>query len=175
MALALTALAVGAERYTPATGSSVKIEGTSTLHAWTMEGATIIGEITDSPAKATVRIPVTSLKSEHGKMDKIMADALKAKTHPEIRFELIETTPANANDPTFTLKTKGRLTIAGVTKDVTLDVHGTKGADGRYTLTGQTPLKMTSFGIRPPTAMLNTIKTGDDVKVTFRWVVARGE
>jgi polyisoprenoid-binding protein YceI len=173
LSIALAALAASADRYAPATGSSVKIEGTSTLHEWTMEGSTIIGEISDSPSKAVVKIPVTSLKSEHGKMDKIMADALKAKTHPEIRFELTEATPANAAAPAFTVKAKGKLTIAGVTKDVTLDVQGTKGADGRYTLTGTTPLKMTAFGIKPPTAMLNTIKTGDDVKVTFRWVVAK--
>jgi Cu/Ag efflux protein CusF len=32
---------------------------------------------------------------------------------------------------------------------------------------------MTTFGIQPPTAMMNTIKTGDDVKVTFRWVVEK--
>jgi polyisoprenoid-binding protein YceI len=180
MAIALAAIAASADRYTPANGSSVKVEGTSTLHAWTMEGSTISGEISaptpddwNAPAKAVVKIPVTSIKSEHGKMDKIMADALKARTHPEIRFELTEATPASTSDKTFTLKTKGKLTIAGVTKDVTLDVHGTKGADGRYTLTGTTPLKMTAFGIKPPTAMLNTVKTGDDVKVTFRWVVAK--
>lgn len=172
MAIALAAVAASADRYAPATGSSVKVEGTSTLHAWTMEGSTISGEISDSPAKAVVKIPVTSIKSEHGKMDKIMADALKAKTHPEIRFELTEAALPNT-DASFTLKAKGKLTIAGVTRDVTLDVQGTKNADGRYTLTGTTPLKMTAFGIKPPTAMLNTIKTGDDVKVTFRWVVSK--
>ena len=173
MAIALAALAASADRYAPATGSSVKVEGTSTLHAWTMEGSTIAGEVSDSPSKAVVRIPVTSIRSDHAKMDKLMAEALKAKTHPEIRFELTETTPADTASNTFTLKAKGKLTIAGVTKDVTLDVQGTKGSDGRYVLTGTTPLKMTAFGIKPPTAMLNTIKTGDDVTVTFRWVVAK--
>ena len=72
----------------------------------------------------------------------------------------------------FTLKTIGRLTIAGVTRDVTMDVAATRNADGRYTLTGQAPIRMTDFGIKPPKAMMNTIRTGDDVKVTFRWVVA---
>lgn len=168
-----------AERYAPAGGSVVKVEGTSTLHEWTMQGAMIQGEISaptpdnwNAPAKATVSIPVTSIKSEHGKMDKLMAEALKAKAHPEIRFELIEATPhSSANGSSFVLRTRGKLTIAGVTKDITMDVQGTKGADGKYTLTGQAPIKMTAFGIKPPTAMLNTIRTGDDVKVSFRWVV----
>ena len=54
-----------------------------------------------------------------------------------------------------------------------MDVQGVRGNDGRYILTGQTPVKMTAFGIKPPVAMLGTIKTGDDVKVTFRWVVEK--
>ena len=179
--LALAAATVTfADRYAAATGSSVKVTGTSTLHEWTMEGSTIKGEISaptpdnwNAPAKAVVTIPVTSIKSEHGKMDKLMADALKAREHPQVRFEMTEATPANATANAFTLQTKGKLTIGGVTKDIALDVQGTRGADGRYILTGEAPIKMTAFGIKPPTAMMGTIKTGDDVKVTFRWVVAK--
>lgn len=173
--LALTAIAVGAEQYAPAKGSSVKIEGTSTLHAWTMEGSTINGSIkADNPAAANVAvaIPVTSIKSEHTKMDKLMAEALKAKDHPEVRYEMTQATPQGAGD-SFLMKTRGKLTIAGVTREIAMDVQAVKNADGRYTLTGSAPLKMTAFGIKPPTAMLGTVKTGDDVKVTFRWVVEK--
>ncbi|HEY0156657.1 MAG TPA: YceI family protein [Thermoanaerobaculia bacterium] len=174
------ALAASADRFAGTAGSVIKIEGTSTMHAWTMEGTTIKGEISaptpdnwNAPARAVVTIPVTSIKSEHAKMDKLMAEALKAKTHPEIRYELTSATPKNATATAFTLATQGKLTIAGVTKDVVIDVQGARNADGRYTLVGQAPIKMTAFGIKPPTAMLNTIRTGDDVKVTFRWVVER--
>ena len=170
LTLALAALAASAERYAPAAGSLIRIEGTSTLHAWTMEGAAINGQIDSTTSDAVVTIPVTSIKSEHAKMDKLMAEALKAKQHPEIRYELIEATPVT-NPNAFVMKTKGKLTIAGVTREIAMDVHGTRNADGRYVLTGQAPVKMTSFGIKPPVAMLGTIKTGDDVKVTFRWVV----
>lgn len=172
LTLALAALAASAERYAPATGSLIRIEGTSTLHAWTMEGAAINGQIDPATTNAVVTIPVTSIKSEHAKMDKLMAEALKAKQHPEIRYELVEATPVT-NPNTFVMKTRGKLTIAGVTREIAMDVQGTRNADGRYILTGQAPVKMTSFGIKPPVAMLGTIKTGDDVKVTFRWVVEK--
>jgi polyisoprenoid-binding protein YceI len=172
LTLALAALAASAERYAPATGSLIRIEGTSTLHAWTMEGAAINGQIDATTSNAVVTIPVTSIKSEHAKMDKLMAEALKAKQHPEIRYELLEATPVT-NPNAFAMKTKGRLTIAGVTRELAMDIQGTRNADGRYVLTGQAPVKMTSFGIKPPVAMLGTIKTGDEVKVTFRWVVER--
>ena len=168
--LALAALAASAERFAASNGSFIRVEGTSTLHEWKMEAPAINGQIDSTRPAAVVTIPVTSIKSEHAKMDKLMAEALKAREHPEIRYELTESTQV-PNAQTFTLKTKGKLTIAGVTRDIAMDVQGTRGADGRYVLTGTAPVKMTSFGIKPPTAMMGTIKTGDDVKVTFRWVV----
>lgn len=171
--LALAAFAASAEKFlgTP-TGSTVRIEGTSTLHAWTMEGTSIHGQI-DAPAKATVTIPVASIRSEHAKMDKLMAEALKAKDHPEIRYEMTSATQRSASADAFVLETRGKLTIAGVTRDVAFDVQGSRNADGRYTLTGQAPIRMSQYGIKPPTAMMGTIRTGDDVKVTFRWVVEK--
>ena len=173
IALALAALAASAERFAPATGSVVRVEGTSTVHAWKMEGAAIHGFIDSDAPKATVTIPVTSIKSAHAKMDKLMAEALKAKQHPQIRYELIEATLPPNPQVTFVMKTRGKLTIAGVTRDLDMEVQGTRSNDGRYVLTGQAPVKMTSFGIKPPVAMMGTIKTGDDVKITFRWIVEK--
>ena len=175
LASLLLATVAGAARYAPATGSSVTIEGTSTLHAWTMTGATIKGQIdAASPdnAKVIVTIPVTSIKSEHSKMDKLMAEALKARQHPEIRYELLQSSLTKGSpEANFAVTAKGKLTIAGVSRDVELAVTGARNAEGKYVLTGSAPLKMTEFGIKPPTAMMGTIKTGDDVKVTFRWIV----
>lgn len=181
LTLALAAFAAGAEKFLASGGgSSVRIEGTSTLHNWTMEGPSIQGRIDaphpenwNGPASAVVTIPVASIKSEHAKMDKLMAEALKAQKFPEIKFEMTSATPRSANAGAFVLETKGKLTIAGVTRDVSFDVHGTRTAGGKYTLVGQTPIQMSQYGIKPPTAMMGTIKTGDDVKVTFRWVVEK--
>lgn len=170
--LALAALAASAERFAPATGSMIRVEGTSTLHEWKMEGAAINGQIDSTRPFAAVTIPVATIKSSHTKMDKLMAEALKAKDHPEIRYELTEASQT-PNGNSFVMKTRGKLTIAGVTREIVMDVQGTKNADGRYTLTGQAPVKMTTFGIKPPVAMMGTIKTGDDVKVTFRWIVEK--
>lgn len=169
-----------ADRYTPATGSFVRIEGTSTLHDWKMEGTTIQGTITAPPieqwtngtkqSEVSVAIPVTSIKSEHAKMDKLMAEALKAGANPTIRYELTSATLANPG-ASFLLDTRGKLTIAGVTRDVAMQITGAPDSGGKYALTGQLPIRMSDYGIKPPTAMMGTIKTGNDVKVTFRWIV----
>jgi polyisoprenoid-binding protein YceI len=84
-------------------------------------------------------------------------------------------TPRSTSGDAFVLDTKGKLTIAGVTRDVAFDVQGSRDPHGKYTLIGQAPIKMTHYGIKPPTAMMGTIRTGDDVKVTFRWVVERAQ
>lgn len=170
-----------ADRYTPATGSLVRIEGTSTLHAWKMEGSTINGSVTAPPieqwtngtahSEVSVSIPVTSIKSEHAKMDKLMAEALKAGANPTIRYELTSAALAN-RDANPLLNTRGKLTIAGVTREVEMQITATRQPGNTYVLTSQIPIRMSDYGIKPPTAMLGTIKTGDDVKVTFRWIVA---
>ena len=166
-----------ADRFIPAKGSFIRIEGTSTLHDWKMEGATISGQINaptpdnwNAPANAVVTIPVTSIRSEHAKMDKLMAEALKASANPTIRYELTTADLAQSG-PAIQLETRGKLTIAGVTRDVAMQVSGTREPNGAYVLTGQLPIRMSDYGVKPPTAMMGTIRTGNDVKVTFRWAV----
>jgi polyisoprenoid-binding protein YceI len=174
--LVLSSAAPAAERFAATKGSMVKIEGTSTLHNWSMEGSTINGQVSvPSDWKAglnesmvNVSIPVTSIKSEHDRMDRIMGEALKAKENPEIVFRLTSAALKGSS----TVQSTGKLTIAGTTRDVTIDVTVMQDGDGQYTLTGIAPIKMTDFGIKPPVTMMGTLKTGNDVTVTFRWVVA---
>ncbi|HEX7154221.1 MAG TPA: YceI family protein [Thermoanaerobaculia bacterium] len=179
IALAVFVAGVAAgDRYTPAKGSLVRIEGTSTLHDWKMEGTTIDGAISAPPieqwqngtaaAEVKVTIPVASIKSEHAKMDKLMVETLKT---PVINYEMTKATLA-APGSAFTVATKGKLTIAGVTREVDMQVMGIREPAGNYVLNGQLPIKLTDYGMKPPKAMMGTIKTGNDVKVTFRWVVA---
>jgi polyisoprenoid-binding protein YceI len=180
LALLLATTIALADRFTPVKGSSVTVSGTSSLHDWTVKGNSIEGEIVapaitqwgSSPTKVVVTIPVKSLKSEHKKMDQLMAKALKADQHPTIRYELTNAVPAG-DMTSFTATTKGKVTVAGVTRNVDISITGARNSSGQYVLTGEAPLKMTDFGIKPPTAMLNTIKTGDVVKVKFLWVVEK--
>jgi polyisoprenoid-binding protein YceI len=72
---------------------------------------------------------------------------------------------------TIGIKTRGRLTIAGMTRDIAMQVNGTPEPDGAYVLTGQLPIRMSGYRIKPPTPMMGTIRTGNEVTVTFRRVV----
>ncbi len=186
------ALATERARFNAAPSSGVTITGTSTLHEWTMQGSAINGRLdiapeivanpinpeswkSGTPAMVSVKIPVAQIKSEHARMNNIMLEAMKANSFSEISYELLEASPAKGNPDSFVMTTRGKLTIAGVTHDLLMDVAAKRDSDKRYVLTGEAPLKMTDFGIKPPVTMLGTLKTGDEVKVSFRWIVDRTE
>jgi polyisoprenoid-binding protein YceI len=190
--LLLTAASLSAQvRYQATPGSTVKLDGTSTVHDWTVEGKIIGGFVefeseealdpaktaSDVKAKVEVNIPVSSLQSGKKLMNEIMHDALKIKDHKAIRYALKEIKPQarKAGEP-LKFDTKGDLTVAGVTKPidmvVTLVPEGNK-----LKATGSKQLKMTDFGIKPPSPAvgLGLIKTADEVTVTFEWNTAKKE
>jgi polyisoprenoid-binding protein YceI len=179
-------------RFAAQPGSKVKIDGTSTVHDWTVEGGIIGGALElDSkfvadptkaqpgvlPAKVEAVIPVRSIKSGKKSMDDIMHAAMKQPQHPQIRYRLTELTlkeaPKSAEGP-FTFDSKGELVVAGVTNKVTFPVTMTRVDKNRMKTTGATSVKMTSFGIQPPAPKiaLGLISTGDDVKIAFEWNTA---
>ena len=170
-------------RATLAPASKVWIEGTSNVHDWKSEATQIDAEIeldaaglAAAPGKmlkqVRVTIPVKALKSGHGKMDENLQKALKADKNPDIVYKLtsVEAIEGETKDA-FTLRAAGTLSVAGVENAVTMDIAATRLADGTVKATGTVPLKMTAFAVKPPTAMLGTIRCGDEVKVKFEMVV----
>ena len=178
-------------RYQASPGSKVKLDGTSTVHDWTVESGIIGGFIefesaealdpakTPSAVKAKVEvnIPSRSIKSGKKLMDDIMHDALKVKDHAAIKYQLKEIKPQarKAGEP-MKFDTKGDLTVAGVTKPIDMVVTLTPSGD-KLKATGSKQVKMTDFGIKPPAPAvgLGLIKTADEVTVTFEWNTVKKE
>ena len=170
--------------------SKLWIDGTSNLHGWTCKAtsldaaidldAALATQIATAPPKALkrvqVKVPVKSLKCGHGAMDDNLYKALKADQSPDISYILatFEAAPGETKD-TFTLHTVGTLTVAGAEKKIEMDVVATRLADGSVTAKGLVPIKMTDFGIKPPTAIFGRLKTGDEVKVNFELSVGARE
>lgn len=174
-------------------GSKVTIDGTSTIHDWTVEGKIIGGYFEAAPAwetdkslksaltpspKAEIMIPIRTLKSGKEKMDEIMQEAMKAKENTTIKFKLSEMkvkgdVPAAGTPVKF--DTKGDLSISGATKPCEMEVTMERVDGGKLKFSGTKALKMTDFGIKPPAPNIlgmAPIKTGDDVTIKFEWVVA---
>jgi len=166
--------------------SKLWIDGTSNLHGWTCRAtsldaaidldAALASQIATAPPKALkrvqVKVPVKSLKCGHGAMDDNLYKALKADQTSEISYILatFEVAPGEVKD-TFTLHTIGTLALAGAEKKIEMDVVATRLPDGSVVAKGLVPIKMTDFGIKPPTAIFGRLKTGDEVKVNFELTV----
>jgi hypothetical protein len=116
-----------------------------------------------------ISIPVASLQSSKGDIDKNMHKALKAEAHPDITFALTRLEPAGTPN---SYRAIGMLTIAGTSKEVPLAVTIER-AESALSVSGAVPLVMTEFGVTPPKAMLGMLKTNPNVTVTFEAVVAR--
>ncbi|HAM72495.1 MAG TPA: hypothetical protein DCM86_12710 [Verrucomicrobiales bacterium] len=173
-------------------GSSVKIDGTSTIHNWTVEGKIIGGKFEIDPAfaiagtpaagkvnaKAKASIPVRSLKSGKPRMDEVMQEHMKMTDFPRIEYELTELSlkeaPKSATDP-LVFDSQGKLTISGVSNTRAMTVKCDRSEAGKLKFSGVVDLKMTDFGIKPPapSLALGLVKTGDDIKVTIEWVTAQ--
>ncbi len=166
-------LAAQPTTYRHTTGSTLSVKGTSTLHDWTMTSteATVQAGIeqagTGALQSVSLSVPVVSLKSGKGAMDRNAQEALKAKQHPDIRFALKAPVGPATTGSTVSWPAAGTLTVAGVSRDVTVTVNCTRAADGSLTCTGSVPLKMTDYGVKPPVLMMGTLKTGNDVTVEF--------
>ncbi len=184
-ALAANAAGQNTTRVAVASDSKLWIEGTSNLHGWSCAAEKFDAAIeldasaTTELATATpttlkrveVKVPVRALKCGHGGMDDNMYKALRADESPEIAYIMatFDAVPGEAEG--FTLKTTGTLSLAGKENKLAMDVVATRLPDGTVKATGVVPIKMTDYGIKPPTAIFGTLRTGDEVKVNFALTV----
>jgi polyisoprenoid-binding protein YceI len=157
--------------------NNMKLSGTSTLHDWTMNAPVFSSEaqfvLTGrqiSLLKAlTFSLAVADLKSGESGLDKNAYKALKSGDHQNITYKLNSAT-VSADGNKFLIKTHGSLTIAGVTKEVSIDVSAVVNADETITCTGSEKLNMTDYQVKPPKFMLGAMKTGNAITLDFTLV-----
>lgn len=153
----------------------ITVQGSSTLHEWESDvtkaeaNATITlqsNQLTDIK-NVTVKIPVTSIKSTKGKMmDSKTYEAFNADKNPSIQYKLTSA-KITTNGAGYTLVANGTLTMAGTSKPIELTAKGKVLANGDVQITGSKKLNMKDFNMEPPTAMMGTIKVGEEVTVNF--------
>lgn len=158
---------------------SIVVSGTSNLHDWTANAEKANGTFkvkVENSKIVTVnsfdlKVDATSLKgSKGGIMNSKIIDALDAKKNPSITFKsgggnLIE------KSGTYKVTANGILTIAGKSQNISVDALGKVLPNGDLEFTGTKKLKMTDYNIDPPTAMLGTMTTGDEITLTFKIVL----
>ncbi|MFM8833942.1 MAG: YceI family protein [Cytophagales bacterium] len=103
-----------------------------------------------------------NLKCGKNAMDKNAYSALNTDKYKKITFML-----SHSKMEGGTIRCDGNLTIAGITKPITLEANYKVNTNGDLTCNAKFALKMTDFKVEPPTFMFGTIKTGDDLTLTF--------
>ena len=98
-------------------------------------------------------------------MDNNAYKALDEKQYPQIYFELTEVESIIDQ----MIKAKGNLTISGNSSMVSLEVNYQLSEDDIW-FTGSIPITFTQFKLDPPKALFGTIKTGDDLKISFETI-----
>lgn len=146
------------------------VAGTSTLKDWTMEShngsgtvdISVVNGRISSIEKLSVSVRGKSLESGSSRMDINAYKALKEDQYPIIRFNLKEVLANRGN----TIRIKGDLTVAGVTKSKTFDMNVNSSAQS-LRFSGEFDVTFSEFNMTPPTAMWGTIKTGNELTLSF--------
>ena len=168
--LGMTTFATAQKNYMLDNKAAFSVSGTSTLHDWEMKSASGTGTsnftITNSKLTDIQSLSITllaeSIKSEKKSMDKVAYKTLKTDTQKNIKYVL--KSAQKVNETTWELT--GTYTIAGVSKilKTTVKTAFTKDA---LNMQGSNKITFTEFGMKSPTAMLGTIKTGEDLTIKF--------
>lgn len=156
--------------------SKLTVFGTSNLHDWEIEAKAMSGKSSMAIEAGNLKaiksldfaVEVEQLKSGKSGMDKNTFKALNSNTYKTINFKLVKVTKiSEVSKGNFTVETQGDLTISGVTKRIN-QTFTVKIIGGKAIFSGKTKIDMTVYGVKPPTALMGTIKTGKEVTIDFK-------
>ena len=158
------------------------LSGTTPVKNWQMTAHGLRGDaqFTLSNDNQLVRIdglnfvlPVKNLKGEEAGMDRDAYKALKADQYKEITFALRSANVTRVHCDTYLVKALGDLTVAGVTRTVTLSMQSKITDDGSIAFSGAEDLKMSDYNVERPSAFFGIIKADDHMKLTYTLIFSK--
>ena len=187
LVMLLPALAASPRRDTPLDlqpASRLWVAGTSTVRAFQCQAAAFDAKVESSGADAVaavlagekavstveVRVPAEKLDCRNGTMNEHMRKALKAKEFPTVVFRAASYDLARTSD-SVAVTLNGSLTLGGVEKPITVKAVAKPGDNGTLVVSGTREVRMTEFGLKPPSLMLGTMKVDEKLTVGFEVVL----
>jgi hypothetical protein len=120
---------------------------------------------------AVLNVGVDLLDCGNSKMNKDLCRALQSGKYPYITICLssIKSTGKADGIATEWIEFIARITIttAGVSQPASVLFRATKLDESQLRITGQHTLLLSSFGIKPPTALLGAVKVRDAITIKF--------
>jgi len=164
--------------------SRLWVAGTSTVRAFQCQASAFDAKIESSGADAVaavlagekavstveVTVPAEKLDCRNGTMNEHMRKALKAKEFPTVVFRAASYDLARTTD-SVAVTLNGSLTLGGVEKPITVQAVAKAGANGTLVVSGTREVRMTEFGLKPPSLMLGTMKVDEKLTVGFEVVL----
>jgi len=118
-----------------------------------------------------LNLPVNGFRCTGGRpMERDMRNAMRADRNPEIRFRFTEISSPISHDMDAGLYRAivlGRLSLAGVEREIEVEVTAQRLSQDRFRLRAGIPLRMRDFGIAAPTALFGLIRAADALTAEF--------
>jgi polyisoprenoid-binding protein YceI len=118
-----------------------------------------------TPVSGEIFVDVTTFRSGIGKRDSSVRRLLESDKYPQIRFSILDIEPRDVSRPdalSGTFIVKGRLDIRGKTKEISFPVVISPKSN-KLAIDGKFSLKLTDFGIDPPTVAIFVGKAKDEI------------
>ncbi|MCS7037001.1 MAG: YceI family protein [Saprospiraceae bacterium] len=168
-------------RYAIVRPSSLLLKGTTNVNKFTcacedqfgfQELEVEAGHATSKFYNARLSMTTRKFNCKNGQMERDLQKALKAETYPKILIDLTEArySPEHLkkNDTGwFDVEARVVLSIAGTTKEKSIQAQAKRISENRFVLKGEKAIRMTEFGIEPPTAMFGLIQVDDLITFHF--------
>lgn len=175
--------AAGAQhRLTPHPDSRFWIQGDATVRDFTcvatgIEGSAVLPGAEDSisaegsaQTNVEVEVPIKGIDCGNSRMTSDLQETLDMEDHPKIRFELVHATMGGRTDTSTQWRrvdALGPLTVAGKKRLTKLDAAARALDDSHFRIRGCLPIRMTYFGIEPPSKAFGLIKVKNRVHVQY--------
>lgn len=165
------ALLLAAVLLTASPSSEVVLDGSSNIAAWRCRGTAIDAVMTvaasdlDEVIDLDLNIPIAAFRCGNRVMESDMREALKADRHPSVTFSFRELLERNAESGYAVIA--GDLTLAGVTRRIDLIISAQRLSRASYRVRAELPLRMTDFGVTPPSALFGAIRARNSLTVRF--------
>ena len=154
--------------------SEMKIKGTSSLHDWEEKvdkfNVSLNLQFREKEIAGIDKVQFicksNSVVSDNSMMTNKTHNALQVDKYPDIVFKLVSVDKLSSQNGTFSGTMVGDVILAGVTKRITIAFTGNH-TGNKISIKGSRELNLSDFKIKPPTAMMGTLKTGDQITISF--------
>jgi len=170
----LSAISQQSVRFLP-TDSRIIITGTSNLHDW----EETVGQFDVALGLKFKKNEILgidhvhfncrseSITSDNSIMTHKTMDALRTDKYPEIVFTMVSIDKLVSANGKFSGVLTGDLDLAGVKRRINIAFSGYY-ENNRIKINAVKDINLNDFKIKPPTALMGTLKTGENVVISFQ-------